>query len=195
MKRLLPKVKLITICFFVSALVATAVFAQQPEQSATQKYFTDVALINQDGVQMRLYSDLIKGKMVIINSFFAGDQGSSPVMNANLKAIQDALGDRLGKDVIIFSITVDPVTDTPARLKEYARRFGAKPGWYFLTGDKKNVDLALTKLGQYVEDKQNHMNIIVIGNERTGLWKKAFGLAKSDELMKVVESVINDQPK
>ncbi|PYS41294.1 MAG: SCO family protein, partial [Acidobacteria bacterium] len=66
-------------------------------------------------------------------------------------------------------------------------------GWYFLTGEKQNVEFALTKLGQYVNDKNDHLNIFIIGNERTGLWKKAFGLARSDELVKVVESVLNDQ--
>ena len=63
----------------------------------------------------------------------------------------------------------------------------------FPTGDKANVDFTLKKLGQFVDDKQAHLNIFIIGNERTGLWKKAFGLAKSDELVKVVESVINDK--
>ena len=52
----------------------------------------------------------------------------------------------------------------------------------------------LKKLGQFVDDKQDHLNIFIIGNERTGLWKKAFGLAKSEELVKVVDSVINDKP-
>jgi len=70
----------------------------------------------------------------------------------------------------------------------------ARPGWYFLTGDKQNVDFALNKLGQFVSDKQDHLNIFIVGNERTGLWKKAFGLARSDEIVKVVESVLNDQP-
>ena len=63
----------------------------------------------------------------------------------------------------------------------------------FLTGEKQNVEYALTKLGQYVNDKNDHLNIFIIGNERTGLWKKAFGLAPSDQLIKVVESVLNDQ--
>ena len=78
--------------------------------------------------------------------------------------------------------------------KEYAKKLNARPGWYFLTGEKANVDFALRKLGQYVENKQDHTNIFIIGNERTGLWKKAFGLAKPDELIKVVDSVIDDQP-
>ena len=115
-------------------------------------------------------------------------------MNRNLEKVQAALGDHFGKDVFIISISVDPSVDSPASLKEYAKKLHAKPGWYFLTGDKPNVDFALHKLGQFVSDKQDHLNIFIIGNERTGLWKKAFGLAQSDELVKVVESVLNDKP-
>lgn len=164
------------------------------EQSKAQKYFTDVVLLNQNNEKMRLYSDLLKGKVVIINAFFATCQGSCLPMSRNLGKVQEALGERLGKEASIISISVDPTVDTPASLKEYAKKLQARPGWYFLTGDKKNVDLALYKLGQFVENKENHLNIFIIGNERTGLWKKAFGLARSDELIKIVESVMNDQP-
>ncbi len=170
----------------------------KPEQTAAEspahKYFTDVVLLNQNGERMRLYSDLLQGKVVIIDSFFATCQGSCLPMNRNLEKLQEALGDHIGRDVFIISISVDPTVDTPASLKEYAKKLHARPGWYFLTGDKQNVDFALNKLGQYVNDKQDHLNIFIIGNERTGLWKKAFGLARSDELVKVVESVLNDQP-
>ena len=77
-------------------------------------------------------------------------------------------------------------------MKAYSKKLNAKPGWYFLTGDKESIDIILKKLGQFVDDKNDHLNIFLIGNDRTGLWKKAFGLAKSEELMKVVESVVND---
>jgi protein SCO1 len=164
------------------------------EQTPAQKYFTDVVLINQNGEKMRFYSDLLQGKVVIINSFFATCQGSCLPMNRNLEKVQAAMGDRVGKEVFIISISVDPAVDSPASLKEYAKKLHAGPGWYFLTGDKQNVDFALKKLGQFVDDKQDHLNIFIIGNERTGLWKKAFGLAQSDELVKVVESVLNDKP-
>ena len=99
----------------------------------------------------------------------------------------------MGKDVHIISISVDPTVDTPASLKAYARKLNAGPGWYFLTGDKESVDFALKKIGQFVDNKESHLNIFIIGNERTGLWKKAFGLAKSEELIKIVDSVLNDQ--
>src|SRR6266851_4862993 len=164
------------------------------EESAAHKYFTDVVLINQNGQKVRFYTDLLQGKVVIINSFFGTCQGSCLPMNRNLEKVQQALGDHVGKDVHIISISVDPIVDTPTSLKEYAKKLHARPGWYFLTGDKQNVDFALNKLGQFVSDKQDHLNIVIIGNERTGLWKKAFGLARSDEIVKVVESVLNDQP-
>jgi len=168
--------------------------AQQPADTPAHKYFTDVELVNQNGEKMKLYSDLIQGRVVIINSFFATCQGSCLPLNQNLAKVQEALGDRLGKDIYILSISVDPTVDTPPNLKQYASKLKARPGWFFLTGSKENVDFALKKLGQYVDDKQDHLNIFIIGNERTGLWKKAFGLAKSEELVKVVESVVNDQP-
>jgi protein SCO1/2 len=168
--------------------------SQTASDSPAHKYFTDVVLLNQDGERMRFYSDLLQNKVVIIDSFFATCKGSCLPMNRNLEKVQEALGDHVGKDVFIISISVDPEVDTPASLKEYAKQLHARPGWYFLTGDKQNVDFALNKLGQYVNDKQDHLNIFIIGNERTGLWKKAFGLARSDELVKVVQSVLNDQP-
>jgi protein SCO1/2 len=132
--------------------------------------------------------------VVIINSFFATCRESCLPMNRNLAKVQQALGDHVGKDVRIISISVDPTVDTAASLKTYAKTLHARPGWYFLTGDKQNVDFALSKLGQFVGDKRDHLNIVIVGNERTGLWKKAFGLAQSDKLVKVVESVLNDRP-
>lgn len=163
------------------------------ENDAARKYFTDITLVNQDGQEMRLYSDLLKGKVVVINAFFTTCTGVCPPMNRNIEKMQEVLGDRLGKDVHLISISVDPVTDTPPKLKEYAQRFHAKPGWYFLTGKKENVDAALHKLGQYVKVREDHTNIIIIGNETTGLWKKALGVARAPELIKVLESVVNDQ--
>jgi len=162
-------------------------------QSPAEKYFSDVELINQDGQKMRFYSDVLKDKVVVINTFFTTCTGVCPPINRSLERVQEALGDRLGKDAFLISMSVDPETDTPFRLKEYSRRFHARPGWIFLTGKKENIDWALYKLGQYVETKEGHTNIIIIGNEPKGLWKKAFGLAKADELIKMVEDVISDR--
>jgi len=181
-------------------VLAGAASAQQPAtpasngtENAAAKYFTDIELVNQNGEKMRFYSDLLQGKTVIIDSFFATCQGSCLPMTRNLEKVQEALGDRLGKDARIISISVDPAVDTPAELKAFSKKFHARPGWYFLTGSKENVEFVLKKLGQFVEDKNDHYNIFIIGNERTGLWKKAFGLAKAEEIVKVVDSVIDDK--
>jgi protein SCO1/2 len=163
------------------------------EGTAAQKYFSDVELLNQNGAKLRFYSDLIKGRTVVIIPFFTTCTSVCPPMNRNMEKIQEALGDRLGKQVFLISISVDPVTDTPERLKAYAEKFHAKPGWSFITGKKENVDLALYKLGQYVEEKNSHTSIMIIGNETTGLWKKAYALSQATELIKIIEGVAADK--
>ena len=162
-------------------------------EKLAKTYFTDVLLVNQNGQEMRLFSDLIRGKTVIIIPFFTSCTGACPVMNQNLGKIQDWLGDKLGKDAYMISITVDPATDTVPKLQEYAKKFNARPGWFFLSGKRENVEFALTKLGQYVKNREDHSNIMIIGNEKTGLWKKAFSLAPSESLISIVDSVLNDK--
>jgi protein SCO1 len=163
------------------------------KSSPARNYFTDVELLNQDGQKVRFYTDVLQGKTVIVNAFFTTCTSVCPPMNRNMEKIQEVFGDRVGRDVFLVSITVDPEVDTPARLKDYAQKFHAKPGWVFLTGKKENLDWALYKLGQYVETKDDHKTIFIIGNEPTGLWKKAFGMANVNELVQVVESVVNDK--
>lgn len=161
--------------------------------SPAQNYFSDVVLTDQHGTPVRFYSDVLQGKTVVIESFFSTCTGTCPLMNSTFAKIQNAVGDRLGKDVFLVSITVDPATDTPARLKEYAGHMKARPGWMFLTGTKENVNQALHKLGLAVESRENHKNLFIVGNEPKGLWKKVFGLGKSDEIVALVQGVIQDK--
>jgi protein SCO1 len=172
---------------------APAASARQGEDSSAQRYFTDTVLINQNGENVRFYSDLLKNRIVVINTFFTECVSVCPLLNRNMQAIQDCLGDRLNRDVLLLSISVDPATDTPPRMKEYAQRFHAKPGWVFLSGKKESVELVLQKLGQKVEARDDHSTIFIIGNDRTHLWKKAMGAAKADQLIPIVESVVNDK--
>jgi protein SCO1 len=169
----------------VLVLAANAAFAGD-------SYLAKLSLVDQNGRRVDLYDDLIKNHTVVLNSFFASCTGSCPVMARTFLHLQNKLGDRVGKDVILVSITVDPENDTPEKLKAYAEKMGAKRGWYFLTGSREEVDAALGKLGQYAEIREAHKNIIIAGNDRTGLWKKALAIAPSDEVWKVVESVADD---
>lgn len=163
------------------------------EPSPAQKYFTNVELVNQHGATMKLYSDLLEGKVVVINSFFSTCKGSCPVMLSSFARIQEHFADRIGNDLLLISITVDPQTDTPPILAALAEQWKARPGWYFLTGEKANVDAALYKLGQSAENKESHSNVFIIGNEATGLWKKARGLSKPEEIFPLVEEVLKDK--
>ena len=180
----------------LTAALLLAVLGRSAAEEATttaQKYFTDTELINQDGQPMRFYSDLIRGRVVVINTFFTTCTGICPPLSRRMAQIQERLGDRVGRDVHLMSISVDPTNDTPERLKAYARAYKAKAGWFFLAGSKENVDLVLRRLGQYAESPENHTGILLIGNDRTELWKKANALAPAEDVLRVVESVADDR--
>src|SRR5262249_23549421 len=107
--------------------------------------------------------------------------------------LQERFADRLGKDLYLISITVDPTEDGPAQLKRYADRVHARPGWFFLTGKKADVEFTLKRFGQSAPTREAHSNVVVVGKDATGLWKKAMGLAKSEPLARIVESVLDDR--
>lgn len=174
-------------------LLVVFAFAASMAASPAHNYFTDVELTDHNGKSVRFYTDVLQGKTVVIESFFSTCTGTCPIMNSTFAKIQNAVGDRLGKDVFLVSITVDPKNDTPARLKEYAAHMKARPGWLFLTGRKENVDQALHKLGLRVSSREEHKNLFIVGNEPKGLWKKVFGLGKADEIVSVVQGVIQDR--
>jgi protein SCO1/2 len=85
------------------------------------------------------------------------------------------LGDRVGKDVFFYSVSIDPEHDTPAVLKAYAEKFHAGPGWLFLTGKKADIDLVAHKLGLYYDpglNRDGHTVELMIGNEPSGQWTR-----------------------
>lgn len=67
-----------------------------------------------------------------------------PRLSANFAALQRRFADRMGRDMVLVSVTVDPEFDTPSVLAAYARRWGADArGWRFLTGDVGPLAAAL----------------------------------------------------
>src|SRR5262249_29802832 len=120
-------------------------------QGTREGYFPKVTLRNQDNKEVSFYEDLVKGKIVVINLMYTRcdgklcDQGTR-----NLVELQKALGDRLGREVFIYSITLDPDHDTPEVLKEYAAKYGAK--WTFLTGKNQDITKLRRKLGLFDPD-------------------------------------------
>ncbi|MFQ5462219.1 MAG: SCO family protein [Phycisphaerae bacterium] len=180
-----------------SPATAAATDLDQPNQRAentpARNYFTDVELIDQNGKTWRLYSDLMRGRTVVVDSFFSSCKGVCPVLNQKMTAIAKTFPEQMGKDLLLLSISVDPQIDTPARLYEYAQGLHAGPGWLFLTGSRENLKIALSKFGMYVDNREDHSNLVMIGNDATGLWKKAFGLAPDDKLLELVTEVVNDR--
>ncbi|VAW57263.1 Cytochrome oxidase biogenesis protein Sco1/SenC/PrrC, thiol-disulfide reductase involved in Cu(I) insertion into CoxII Cu(A) center, partial [hydrothermal vent metagenome] len=144
------------------------------------KYFPNIELTNQDGKKFKLFDDLLKDKVVSINFIFTSCENVCPLETARLKEVYEIVKPRLGKDLFMYSITVDPARDTPEKLKAYKKKFGIGDDWDFLTGNKKDIDELRTKLGLYIKDLNetlpngqiDHNISLVMGNTRTGKWMK-----------------------
>ncbi|MBV9959357.1 MAG: SCO family protein [Acidobacteria bacterium] len=165
--------------------------SRKDESDAAAKYFPNLVLLTQDNKPVHFYDDLLKDKVVLINFLFTTCKGVCSPMTANLARVQKYLGERVGQDVLMLSITVDPDTDQPPVLKKYADSFHAQPGWYFLTGEKKNLNEVLSKLGGYVEDKQEHSSLLIIGNVKTGEWMKVLSMSNPTEIANMVVKLID----
>ncbi|HSB70075.1 MAG TPA: SCO family protein [Candidatus Methylomirabilis sp.] len=137
-------------------------------------YFPNVPLVTQDGKAVRFYDDLLKDKNVVISTFSTHCAPCLPVAEV-LVQVQRFLGDRVGRDIFIYSITSDPERDTPEALREYAEKLHAGPGWLFLTGRRAEIDLLGKKLGLHAtrdaSDPVAHTSKVVIGNEVTRQWR------------------------
>jgi protein SCO1/2 len=150
--------------------------AAGPESRWGASYFPNVVLTTQDGKKVRVWDDLLKDKKVLINFIYTECGASCPLETAKLSQVQRILGDRMGKDIFFYSISLDPKRDTPSALKAYAEKFKAGPGWLFLTGKKSDIELVRKKLGQAAGPGENeltdHATTLMIGNASTGQWMR-----------------------
>jgi protein SCO1/2 len=163
----------------VIGAVAFALLAAPAAAKPGADYFPNVVLTTGDGKQVHFYDDLIKDKIVAINLIYTHCDFTCSLETARLAQVQDILQDRMGKDIFFYSITIDPDRDTPAVLKAYAEKFGAGPGWTFLTGKKQDIDRLAVKLGLTEKDSvtaapddehDGHTPHLLVGNEATGQW-------------------------
>jgi protein SCO1/2 len=144
---------------------------EAPRAERMRRYFPNLPLQTHDGRSVRFYDDLVKGKKVLINFTFTSCTGTCPRTSANLSRVQDLLGDRIGRDIFIISLSIDPEHDTPAVLKEYAGNFNARPGWTFATGRIDDINTIRRRLGLYDSaDITQHMGLLTFGNEPEGRW-------------------------
>jgi protein SCO1/2 len=150
----------------------------------------DVQVVDQDGRKLHFYSDLVKGRVVAINFIFTTCTTICPSLGATFSMVQRMMGDRLGKQVRLISISVDPLTDTPERLRRWGEKFNAQPGWSLITGDKAEIDKLLLALGGFAAKKEDHSPTLLIGNEAAGVWTRAYGLAPAGKLVEIIEEMI-----
>src|SRR5215213_3733193 len=133
-------------------------------------------VFDQNGKQLNFYDDLIKGKTVAINFIFTTCTTVCPPMSATFRKVQQTALER-GLDIRLVSVSVDPVVDTPERLRAFAEKFKAEEGWTFVTGDKGEMDSLLLALGASVTDKNDHTPMILLGNDMVDYWTRAYGLS------------------
>jgi protein SCO1/2 len=158
-------------------LLAPGGAAAQSPWSA--QHFPNVALTTHTGAHVH-FQDLIRNRTVAIELIYTQCQFACPLETARLAQVQALLGDRMGKDVFFYSISIDPAHDTPAALKAFARKYHAGPGWTFLTGTAADIELLSKKLGLYSkpdpENKDGHVPTLLMGNESTGQWLRGSAL-------------------
>jgi protein SCO1/2 len=153
----------------------------------------DEILIDQSGKKVHFYSDLVKGKVVAINTVFTTCTTVCPIMGANFARLRNLLGDVAGRRVELISISIDPVADTPERLAEWSSRFSNHPGpgWTLLTGPKPDVDRLLKALQMFTADKQDHAPVALIGGEGASNWSRASGLMPPPQLAELIKGRLN----
>ncbi len=158
--------------------------------SGRKMMIPDVEVLDQDGNALHFYRDLIKEKTVAINFIFTNCTTICPPLAATFARVQKEMGDKAGKDVHFISISVDPLTDTPERLKAWGAKFNAGPGWTFVTGDKQEMDKLLNALGAAVSKREDHTPAMIIGNDAKGVWTRTYGLAKTGQIVGLILDVM-----
>ncbi len=155
----------------------------------------NTAVVDQDGRALRFYDDLVRDRVVLLNFFYTGCAETCPLVTENLRAVQDLLGERMGRDIFIYSVSLQPELETPAILKDYADQWDVRPGWLFLTGRAGDVEQLRRALGFASADPDydlildNHTGLLRYGNERLNRWAGTPGLARPAWIAKAVTSI------
>jgi protein SCO1/2 len=155
----------------------------------------NVELVDQDGQTVHLYQDLIQDRVVAMNFIFTTCTTICPPMGASFGKLQRELGELLGNPVELVSVSIDPTTDTPPRLKSWGAKFGAGDSWSLLTGSKLDVDQVLRALEVFTPTPEDHGPIVLLGNDRTDQWVRVNGLTPPAKLAAMLEELATtDRP-
>jgi len=170
-----------------SAVVSGASVAQSRPWS--EGYIPNLPVVTQDGKTVQFYDDLIKGKIVIISFIYTSCTDICPLTTARLAQVEEKLGDLVGKDIFMVSMSVDPERDTPQRLKEYSDAFQTGPGWTFVTGKPEDIRAINFKFGERSQVLNEHRNEIVLGNDVTSQWQRDSAFADLTRLVITIKAL------
>jgi protein SCO1/2 len=148
----------------------------------------DVSLVNEAGESIRFYSDLVKGRVVAINFVFTSCTTICPPLSAIFSNVQSLTQNRSGPAFQLISVSMDPVNDNPARMKGWLEKYGARPGWTFVSGEKSEMDKLLRALGGYAS-REDHSPMVIIGNDASGVWTRTYGLGSAARLVRIIDDV------
>jgi protein SCO1 len=189
--------------FFVGAAAAAlAPFALASSGKAEKlpqdgvEWFTNVEVTTQEGRKLRFYDDVMKGKILLINFFYTDCDAICPLMTENLVQLQELLGSRVGDEIRMVSITLQPEHDTPEVMAAYAKTYGVGPGWMFLTGQKDDIELLRHRLGFFDidpvvdADPEQHIGTVRIANEPMHRWMMSPALVSPAALVRAVNRVV-----
>jgi protein SCO1/2 len=160
------------------------------DSAAKPQRIPDVPVLDQDGRQLKFYTDLVRGKTVAINFIFTTCTTICPPLGATFARVQRDLGERSGRDVHLISVSVDPVNDTPERLKAWGAKFRAAPGWTFVTGAKPDIDELLRALAASTARPEDHTPTLLIINDQKGVVTRTYGLARPSQIMKSIDDAL-----
>ena len=163
----------------------TVYAASREKYKRTIEHYTvpDVTLVNQNGTKVRLRSLLKSKKVAMVDFIFTTCTTICPVLSAGFSNFQKKMGPDM-KDVHLVSISIDPEHDTPQRMKEYLRRYNAKPGWDFLTGKADDIGKVLVAFqANTTSDKMYHLPLALLHSPNNNRWVRIYGLIGTSDLM------------
>ena len=165
------------------------------EEERARNYFTDTEVIDQNGNKLRFYSDVLKGRVVLISFIFTNCEYACPMQAQKLKQVRAAMVPAIKDEVWFVTLSVDPERDTPEAMKKFAKRQGVDESrWIFLTGEKKNLEFLVKKLGQYTPDIESHTTLMLAGNTITRHWTRVMPMVPPDGIAQQMRALVEETP-
>lgn len=185
MRSRLALLLLVGVCLAASARAESA---PRPAPSSAPAV-PDELLVDQDGRTVHLERDLLAGHPVFVNFVYTTCSTICSPMTANFARLQEKLRAAGRTDARLVSITLDPDTDTPAKLTKYAEAFHRGPGWTFVTGATPAVTRVSKALGGYAADRTSHPAVTLVGFFPGGPVRRVNGVVTADTLLESLAQV------